>query len=102
MKFPWAVKKDKILRATLPSSAEFEEGYLDITSLTWTFIRKWANKELNLARIANDNINKDERQTAALRGRIKMLVDLLSLPETSAKRNKPQLEENDNSTFAGY
>lgn len=102
MKFFSNTKKDRVLKAVLPNSREFESGILDATSLTWAFIRKWATKELNLARIANDSLSKDEQQTAALRGRIRVLIELLSLPETPAKREKPQLELNDDSSFAGY
>jgi hypothetical protein len=55
-------------------------GVLDPRSQTWMFIRNWALEELQKTREKNDNINRDLAQTSVLRGQIKILKDLISLP----------------------
>ena len=54
---------------------------IDIHSPTWRFVRSWAESSLKKARDRNDNLNKDATQTAALRGEIRVLKELISLPE---------------------
>ena len=69
----------------LPGSAIAEEGRLDIYSETWVFIRNWTQKELASARERNDYFKNDEIKTAALRGRIKLLKEVLSLPDSVSR-----------------
>ena len=78
-------KKKQIINAELSGEKGFAEGQLETGSLTWMFIRKWANNKLNEARISNDSLEKNETQTAALRGRISILKDILALPEQPKK-----------------
>jgi hypothetical protein len=56
-------------------------GFLDPTSQTWMFIRNWAGEALQRAREKNDNVNCDLSKTSALRGEIKILKELIHLPE---------------------
>ncbi len=56
------------------------QGYLNPFSPTWVFIRNWANERLEKSRGTNDSINCDATKTAALRGEIKVLKDLIALP----------------------
>lgn len=49
-------------------------------SPTWIFVRAWAEEALTKAREKNDSINKDATQTAVLRGEIKILKELINLP----------------------
>ncbi len=55
-------------------------GSLDKQSKTWFFIEDYLKMCLNKAREENDSMNKDALQTAAIRGRIKMIKELLDLP----------------------
>lgn len=71
--------KQESFEVTLPS--KFQEGKLNSASSTWMFISTWANDELSAARERNDYMKNDQFQTAALRGRIKLLKELLKLPE---------------------
>ena len=52
---------------------------LDSYSSTWMFIENWAKKELAETRRKNDATTLDIVQTAHLRGRIKLLKELLEL-----------------------
>ena len=97
--------KKQPIEAKLPIQG-MPKGELNTSSPTWFFIREWANNELNQARISNDGLNKDTTQTAALRGRIKVLKEILALPVVSVKytHGKGLIEpvDPDDSTFAGY
>ena len=97
-------KKKEIVNAKLPGEKGFAEGSLDTSSLTWAFIRKWANEELNKTRIQNDSLIKDQIQTAALRGRIAVLKELINLPVQPAKLSQGLLytRHGNDDTFAGY
>ncbi len=55
-------------------------GYLNPTSPTWFFIRGWADEKLQRARNTNDSVNCDVTKTAVLRGEIKIIKELLALP----------------------
>lgn len=55
-------------------------GTLDPNSPTWNYIRSWAENALKVARERNDSINCDSTKTAALRGEIKRLKELIDLP----------------------
>lgn len=67
--------------APLPLSAGgIGNNVINPYSPTWLFVRAWAEAELKKAREKNDSINKDMTQTAVLRGEIKILKELISLP----------------------
>jgi hypothetical protein len=57
----------------------------DFTSPTWHQLRKWAEKELERARVKNDAVGLSENETAALRGEIKMLKRFLDLPHQATR-----------------
>jgi hypothetical protein len=66
-------------------------GRLDEYSDTWVFVRNWAESELTKAREENDSFKRDDIQTAALRGRIKLLKELMELPLPPRKeRQRPR------------
>lgn len=55
-------------------------GHLDPGSQTWIFINSWAREALQKAREKNDSANRDLTQTSLLRGEIKILKELINLP----------------------
>ena len=57
----------------------------DFTTATWHQMRKWAETELERARVKNDAVGLSENETAALRGEIKMLKRLLDLPNAATR-----------------
>ncbi len=65
----------------LPKAPQPLTGQIDPYSPTWRFVRAWAESSLMKARERNDNVNKDATQTAALRGEIRILKELIALPE---------------------
>ena len=73
-----------VVEATLPH-VDLTDSKLDPYSPTWLFIRTWAEEELDATREKNDYKKHDEIDTAMLRGRIKLLKDLLALPGTVKK-----------------
>lgn len=86
----WPFKKTispKPLEVTLPGSSD--EGELDIYSPTWRFISSWVEKELNRSRENNDFAKLTELKTAALRGRIKLLKEIIDLPKKGKVNNRP-------------
>lgn len=64
------------------------EGLLHEYSDTWIFVSNWAKAELDRAREQNDSQKRDAVQTAALRGRIAVLKDLLELPRPKDRRSR--------------
>ena len=74
------------LEARLPDQPIVGQGQLDARSQTWIFIHNWATDSLKKAREKNDNINRDINQTAALRGEIKILKELINLPNPRSAR----------------
>jgi hypothetical protein len=66
-------------------------GYLEARSQTWSFINAWAREALKKAREKNDSMNRDIVQTSMLRGEIKILKELINLP--NPKTVKGLLEE---------
>ena len=48
-------------------------------------MRKWAETELERARVKNDAVGLSENETAALRGEIKMLKRFLDLPNQATR-----------------
>lgn len=69
------------------------EGRLETSSETWGFVSQWAEKEIARLRESNDSIMVDELKTAAIRGRIKALKDLLDLPKPKKVREKKFVQE---------
>jgi hypothetical protein len=82
------VKPPTAVEARLPGGRGFE-GTLDKDSPTWAFISQWAMSELDKLRASNDNPGKDEVSTGVLRGEIKCLKKLLSLPDRPLKEQRP-------------
>lgn len=74
---------------------------LESNSTTWEFIRRWASKELIKARLKNDSSGLDEISTAALRGRIGCLKDLLALPEEPDKKGLLASKADEGQQFGG-
>lgn len=72
-----------------------DQGMVDqvnFNSSEWIALRKWAEKELAELRQMNDAPDKDEIQTAVLRGQILFCKKVLSLPE-QVKRNNTMPSE---------
>jgi len=59
-----------------------EGGEFNKNSGTWAFIKSWAEEELDKCRKKND-ISLTMDKTATIRGEIKVLKKLISLPETT-------------------
>jgi hypothetical protein len=57
----------------------------DFTSSTWHQLRRWAETELERARVKNDAVGLSENETASLRGEIKMLKRFLDLPNQATR-----------------
>jgi hypothetical protein len=57
----------------------------EYTSDTWHKLRKWAEAELERARVRNDAVGLSENDTAALRGEIRMLKRFLDLPQAATR-----------------
>ena len=71
-------------------------GALDEHSQTWAAVEHWAVTQLQKAREDNDTVANDEIRTAALRGRIKLLKELIELPlppKRERKRPRPLVED---------
>lgn len=69
------------------------EGAIVEHSDTWIFVSNWAQQELDRARERNDSHKRDAIQTAALRGRIEVLKDLLQLPTPKERRRSTEQDE---------
>ena len=88
----WLKKKPETLdapvtfEATLPGSDQ--DRVIDVMSPTWRSVRKTVTEELNKARLQNDKLTNDADKTAAIRGRIKLLKEILEWPSKQAE--KPQ------------
>lgn len=80
-----------VMRAVLPKEGP-PEGKINVHSDTWIFISQQAEAELIKIREANDDMKKDGLKTAALRGEIKRLKWLISLPEPAKERRLPEEE----------
>jgi hypothetical protein len=68
---------------------------LDVRSSAWAFVRNYLIDELAKAREANDSSNKTDIQTAELRGQIKFIKKMLSLPEKAAKKENKKNSQHD-------
>ena len=80
-----------------------EKGELQTHSLTWAFIRNHCIESVNRLREQND-ADKNEIETAALRGEIRALKKVLNLPESTAREvsRKAQFRAPISKTYAGY
>jgi len=65
----------------------------DFTTATWHQLRKWAESELERARVKNDAVGLSENETASLRGEIKMLKRFLDLPNQATRGVVAELDE---------
>jgi hypothetical protein len=70
--------KSEPYEARLPGGTP--DAFIDTDSPTWKYIEVWANGQLDAARKENDFLKLTEIRTAALRGKIKLLKQLISLP----------------------
>jgi len=68
---------------------------IDQSSRTWGLVEEWAKSQLAKAREENDSPIKTEVQTAVLRGRIKMLKDLIALPLPPKERKQRDSADDD-------
>ena len=59
---------------------------ITFTDATWKYVEAWANKQIKDCREQNDNATITEQKTAALRGKIAALKELLALPRISASQ----------------
>jgi len=57
----------------------------EYTSDTWHKLRKWAEAELERARVRNDAVGLSENDPAALRGESRMLKRYLDLPQAATR-----------------
>ena len=57
----------------------------DFSSDTWHRLRKWAEAELEKARLKNDAVGLSDIETAALRGEIRVLKRFLDLPKAATR-----------------
>jgi hypothetical protein len=57
----------------------------DYSSSTWHVLRKWAEAQLEQARIKNDAVALSDVETAAMRGEIRMLKRFLDLPNAATR-----------------
>ena len=73
-----------VVEVKLPQ-ADLSNNKLDPYSPTWGFIRTWTEETLDQTREQNDFKKHDEIATAMLRGRIKLLKELLELPKMVKK-----------------
>jgi hypothetical protein len=64
------------------------EGRIEPYSETWTFLSHWLEADLAKSRESNDSSKRDALQTAELRGRIKLLKELIDMP---VKKERPRI-----------
>jgi hypothetical protein len=64
-----------------------EHSYLEPASSTWVFIKAWAEKRLKTATDECISRSNDELDTEFYRGQVRILQDLIALPETSEKKS---------------
>ena len=86
----WFTKKNKVLpplEAVLPDTDQKPE--IDIFSPTWKFVRAWAEAQLKDTRERNDSLKRTETETAAIRGEIRKLKEILALPDKKWAGNTP-------------
>jgi len=62
------------------------------TSTSWESVLNWAQTELTRLREVNDTL-ADADKTAHTRGRIKMLKDLIALPNKKSREKKSHDDE---------
>jgi hypothetical protein len=54
---------------------------IDTKSATWKYIDRWAQESIEKLRLKNDAPTNTETQTAIIRGKIKMIKEVLDLPK---------------------
>lgn len=87
--FQWGVKSstpDDLVQFEMPAASR--DGELDQYSSTWAYVENWAITELQKARESNDSTKRDAIETAALRGRIRMLKELIALPKPKDRQRR--------------
>lgn len=72
-------KQGEVYEVQLPDN--LLSGKLDVNSSTWAFIARWANDNLESSRERNDLLSLDDKKRYALIGKIKLLKEILRLPE---------------------
>lgn len=96
MKWPWQ-KNNKSYTATIAGPASTDAGRLNVHSETWNFIQNYCKKRLDELRALNDNMHVDAVKTTMLRGQVKMLKEIIALPNS-----KPRVDWKDsNDIFEG-
>ena len=58
-----------------------QEIQIDTKSATWKYIDRWAHESIEKLRLKNDAPTNTETQTAIIRGKIKMIKELMDLPK---------------------
>lgn len=98
--WPEVATKPRSVHAKLPTVGP-PEGKINVNSDTWLFIKQWAEHELQTVREQNDKLTLGETDTAALRGDIKRLKALITLPEP-AKERKLVKDDYEPTRLSGY
>lgn len=70
-----------------------QDGKIDPCSDTWLTVAGWAVAELNKLRESNDSTKHDMVKTSEIRGRIRVIKDLLELPNPPKERKRAPSEE---------
>lgn len=86
--------KDEVVRPEV-AYRRSEEGEIEQHSQTWIYISNWAMSEVARLRELNDMQKHDAIQTAALRGGIRRLKDLLALAEPKTEPRKRDFNQTD-------
>lgn len=86
IKWPWNKDTEPVDTVISVINSGGDIGKLDEYSPTWLYIKKWAEEEIEFARRRNDSITNTEIKTAVIRGEIKELKKLISLPNTILSR----------------
>ena len=76
-------KKNKPFKVSIGNNEPV--GELNVYSGTWAFIDKFANEEIERLRKKNDSPLLDPIKTAIIRGKIKVLKQIIDLPKENTK-----------------
>lgn len=63
----------------------------DTRSKTWLKLRSWIEAEIGALRERNDGFHLDQVETAAIRGRIAQLLEMLSLADQASDSSEEPL-----------
>ena len=91
-KTPKTHEEQKPISLVAASSGN-KDGLLNEYSDTWIYVSNWAEAELQRARERNDSHTRDPIKTAALRGRIETLKELLDMPRPKDRRGRTVEQE---------